>query len=156
MKKHGVIGNSKDAQRRHKLAALKARLPAPVPATDLTDPLQCPLCEFKAQWLGGLSHHKARIHGIKTTKRTRKNGAALATIETAPSEIEAPRAAAPADRTNGHYKAEDDRDHRLEAAATFAAGRVQELLTNVAGQFDLPARTFTALVLKTLHATALR
>ena len=63
--------------------------------------------------------------------------------------------------TNGHghiqvpTQIEDDRTthHRLEAAATYAAGRVAQLLESLALQLDVSFRTLAPLVLRTVGET---
>lgn len=102
----------------------------------------CPHCDFVAQWKGGLTKHTNHKHP-QTTKKEK--------TELAQTHQNAP---APLHLSNGHLQAEDDRSHRLEAAATFATGRITELLTGVAVQYDLPPRSLAALVLRTLAQTA--
>ena len=105
----------------------------------------CPQCDFVAQWRGGLVHHTNKKHPVIEANRS----------ELAKANQDATEAG-----TNGHSKTietTDDGNHRLEAAATFAAGRVAQLLESIALKYDLPPRTLTALVLRTVgQATQIR
>jgi uncharacterized C2H2 Zn-finger protein len=100
-----------------------------------------PHCTFVASWQGGLKNH------IRAKHAERAEIAKVA--QNAPIQI--------SHSSNGHAKAADDGiNHRLEAAATFAAGRVTQLLESIAFQHELPTKPLAALVLKVIHATSLR
>lgn len=103
----------------------------------------CSQCDFVASWTGGLKKHM-RKHLPKPMEG--KHELAKHT-QNAKTEISA---------TNGHIQTQDDGNHRLEAAATFAAGRISELLQSIALKHDLPARSLAALVLRVVHAETVR
>lgn len=103
----------------------------------------CPHCDFVASWTGGLKHHMNKKH-----KAAKKEKAELAqTHQNAQTTLHA---------ANGNAPTHDDGNHRLEAAATFAAGRITQLLEGIALQHDLPAKSLAALVLRVVHAQTVR
>jgi uncharacterized C2H2 Zn-finger protein/uncharacterized Zn finger protein (UPF0148 family) len=102
----------------------------------------CPQCDFVAQWRGGLKNHLRTHRTEERTELAKANQNAIV-----PTQPNGRNTAAPT---------QNDGDHRLQAAATFAAGRVAQLLESVALQHDLPPKSLAALVLRTVHATTLR
>lgn len=138
---------------------------------------KCPDCTRTFVSRTGLGSHRRAIHGIEgsshTTLKEREKKAAreaqsAAAVEAAKVETAEPRlkrkytkrspfaqatenAIVP---TNGNLSPQVDGNHRFEAAACLAAGRITELLTSIAFEHDLPPRTFTAYVLRTVAATA--
>lgn len=128
---------------------LPPRQPSPTPTAypgsasrKLAGKFPCPHCYFIAKWKGGLAHHITMKHKA-VTEPTRRE---LAEI-TQDAEV------VHASNGHAHPQAQDDGSHRLEAAATYAAGRVAQLLESIAIQYELPARSFTALVLRTVGQT---
>ncbi len=145
---HRIRGTSPDAQR---------RLLGITPLTDGTEKLpdgsfKCPICGKTGRGAGMGMHMK-----MHKKKGQLPEDSTQPTLERT-ALVKANQNAHPT--TNGnhpHPQAEDDGHHRLEAAATLAAGRVQELCSRLAFEHDLPARTFTALVLRTVaNASAIR
>jgi uncharacterized C2H2 Zn-finger protein len=105
----------------------------------------CTECDFVAQWKGGLANHM-RTHRNKLPQPQ--------PIPERTAIVKANQDAQSRSTSNGNYtQADYDRDHRIEAAATFAAGRVTELLQSVAISYDIAPRTFAVLVLRTLGKT---
>jgi uncharacterized C2H2 Zn-finger protein len=104
----------------------------------------CPSCDFVAKWPGGLKHHILSKHSAPAPSQIVLKGRKpiAQTTEDAAQKLHA---------ANGHF--EDRGQHRLEAAATFACGRITQLLESVAIQYDVPPRTFATLVLRTLGRT---
>lgn len=128
--KHGIAGKSKAA-----IGYRNAKNLPPKPRDH-----QCPVCEFKAATQGGLTKHMNATH---------KNGEGkLAKVN------ESKTHQAVLSGQNGFTAHTDDEAHRLEAVATFTAGRITELLTGIAISNDLPPRSLAALVLRTLGQTA--
>lgn len=115
---------------------------------------QCSFCDFKTERVSGMGMH------LKMHRRLEAEGTAPQLSTPTPTErtaiVKANQDANP-NTNNGHTphtQAEDDRNHRIEAAATFASGRVAQLLENIALQHDLPYKSFATLVLRTVAATA--
>ena len=113
---------------------------------------QCPECARSFSTFTGLGIHRRTAHGVvgssKSALSVRKNQ--RSEIVTTTQDVTA-RAA-----TNGHIQVPTptEHDHRLEATATFAAGRVAQLLESLALQFDVSFRTLAPLVLRTVGETA--
>lgn len=113
--------------------------------------LKCPDCDFVAQWKGGLTRHIRAAHQPKEAQPERSTAIVKST---AVSEVQ-PTAIV---SRNGHHRAQAEARRSLipEATLAFTAGRVEELLSHTAAEFDVPARTFTAGVLELIYAKTLR
>lgn len=126
--------------------------PANAPQPKISGPpFQCPDCDASFKAPTGLGVHRRNVHGVIGSSKS-----AVKFREIKGSEIVkvTKDVASPAAHTsNGHAPAAQD-DHRLEAAATYAAGRVAQLLEGVALQFEIPIRALTSLVLRTVGETA--
>jgi uncharacterized C2H2 Zn-finger protein len=105
----------------------------------------CPDCDFVASWQGGLTKHR----GAKHPKSSTQNGGKPIGQST---DAEAHQTAILTGQ-NGFAAHRDDEAHRLESLATFACGRITELLTSLAISHDLPPRSLAALVIRTLGQT---
>lgn len=113
----------------------------------------CDECDFIAKWKGGLKKHKiARHSAVYPESRRHRATERSTTLESATPTVSKEIAT-----TNGriHVPARDDEaaNHRLEAAATYASGRVDQLLEGVALKYEIPYRALTALVLRTVGET---
>lgn len=149
---HKVRGASDDAKRR----ATREPGTKPLAALERTPDggYKCSFCDFKTEKASGMGMH------LKMHRRLEAEGTAPQLSTPTPTErtaiVKANQDANP-NTNNGHTphtQAEDDRNHRIEAAATFASGRVAQLLENIALQHDLPYKSFATLVLRTVAATA--
>jgi hypothetical protein len=142
---HKIRGESYDARKRaEKTVTRYERTPDGL--------FQCPLCEFAGKGAAGMGMHM-KMH------RAQGDTALAPTNNPHPERNAIVKTNQHAETTNGaiHHQAQDDANHRLEAAATLAAGRVQELCSRLAFEHDLPPRTLTALVLRTVaSASSLR
>jgi uncharacterized C2H2 Zn-finger protein len=105
--------------------------------------LACPHCDFIAVRQSGLTLHLNKSHKNQTTRRELAK-----TIE-----------ARPISTSNGHHHEAhptvsipeaNDGTHRLEAIATLATGRIQQVIEGLAFTHDLPPRSLTSLVIRTL------
>jgi uncharacterized C2H2 Zn-finger protein len=105
----------------------------------------CPDCDFVASWQGGLTKHR----GAKHPKSSTHNGGKPIGQST---DANAHQTAILTGQ-NGFTAHRDDEAHRLESLATFACGRITELLTSLAISHDLPPRSLAALVIRTLGQT---
>jgi len=106
----------------------------------------CPHCDFIAKWTGGLTLHVNAKHNGKRQPR-----------ETAIAKTQASEAIA-SPTTNGQYREEAhvDRSAIPESAIAFAAGRVEELLSRIANELDLPPKSLTRGVVRFVHTKTLR
>ena len=136
---HNVNGASQGALRRQRLAA------APTPPPEIVSPTVCDLCGFQAKSINGLAIHKA-THKLKTGEEEIESADAKTTASEATAITKASR--------NGHVQVpaqtQDDGAHRLEAIATLATGRIQQIIEGLAFTHDLPPRSLTSLVVRTL------
>lgn len=107
----------------------------------------CPQCDFVASWTGGLKLHTRMKHKSEIERST-------ALVTSTASEV-TPIARA---NKNGHVSKTDlsRSADAPEALIAFTAGRVQELCSVAASQFDLPSKPFTARVIELIYATTLR
>lgn len=111
----------------------------------------CPHCDFIGRWTGGLKLHMNAKHKVVQPERS------TALVTTTPAVSEAKPARSRKERSNGHYEETFTGGGTVpEATLALAAGRVQELLSRIAFEFDVPPRTFAARVIELVHATALR
>lgn len=145
----------------HKIRSLRGAKPKPPRRTYEKTPdgrFQCPLCAFTGSAMTSMGMHM-KMH------RTRGEYLPPDSLNSTPTERKElvkdnQNAVLQTNTNNGTRQAlqtQDDGNHRLEAAATFAAGRVQELCVQLALQHDVSARTLTALVLRTVaHTSSLR
>jgi uncharacterized C2H2 Zn-finger protein len=143
---HGIVGQSEKSKLRHLRAAAKAAEP---------QALSCEFCDFQAKTLNGLAIHIGTIH-------KRNEGA----IEIEPANEKASISEAPAATTTAVVKVSRNGYHAPEAVArrglipeatlAYTAGRVEELLSRTAAEYDLPSRTFTTGVIELIYAKTLR
>ena len=147
---HGVHGQSRAAKLRW--AAKTERGP--------DKRLACPECGEKFKRPQVLGRHRLIKHGIAGSSKSvlynkeRKNAALtkrsqLVTVSKA--------------NRNGHHVHQGEsltNGHSPypipEAAIAFTAGRLEEVCKNVASQFDIPFKSFTARVIELVYATTLR
>ena len=155
---HGYVSEREATRKERIRQAEKRGLPSPSPLEiimPVDEPKQhggrhaheihkgifpCPHCDFVGKWKGGLTNHMHRQHG-KTKERAIAKASSSEVITSTP---------------NGHIHvpaAQAQDDHRLEAAATYAAGRVAQLLESIALQLDVSFRAFAPLVLRTVGET---
>jgi hypothetical protein len=128
---HGIFAET------HNEYTRKKNLPRPFP---------CPHCDVHAATVGGLNKHINAAHPrselVKTSEA--KPAALIATNGHHPETHTTP---------NGIPEAHDGA-HRLEAVATLATGRIQQVIEGLAFTHDLPPRTLTSLVIRTLGQAA--
>jgi uncharacterized C2H2 Zn-finger protein len=121
--------------------------------TAVLDPLQCQLCDFRAQAPGGLTHHMTRKHKGKTTPRI---------MQPKRREIEPTQTleiSAPASSNNRILHAEESHASANgipEATLALALGRFQELCRSIAYEHDLPPRMFAARLAGLVYAATVR
>jgi DNA-directed RNA polymerase subunit RPC12/RpoP len=136
--RHFVDGTSRGALRR-------ARLAAPPPQVVEPSPNVCTLCGFAAKNANGLAIHMGTTH--------KQNGAL--TIEPTDDQTSSRETATLTKASrNGYVQVQDDGAHRLEAIATLACGRIQQVIEGLAFTHDLPPRTLTSLIIRTLGQTS--
>lgn len=118
---------------------------------DAVGTFQCSECSRVFQSKGALGIHRRQTHGIVGASRT-------AQLRQRSEVAKGNQNAITISTTNGHVQApthpeDDGTTHRLEAAATYAAGRVAQLLEGIALQLEVSFKPFTALVLRTVGET---
>jgi len=141
--KHGIAGSSaatlyyqkqkKEKKKKDGKTSVHNRLKGQFPCTHEG-------CKFIAQWKGGLTNH------LNTTHRNTKRSLQLAKQTLPP--IASNGAGVNHSNQEGHIAP----DGIPQAAIAFTAGRVEELLSRLAIEYDLPPRTFTARVIELVHA----
>lgn len=150
--KHGVRGVSAAAVNYRKARAKKEIVGSLTGATARPRrkehlALQCPECHKEGfATHETLARHRANFHNVPVNTKQQRRELAKTTQN----------AATQLTTRNGQPTAppQDDGDHRIQAAATFASGRVAQLLESIALQHDLPFKPFAALVLRTVAHTA--
>lgn len=149
--KHGVQGASKSASDYRKMKMRKEKnQPAPKkrgrPRGGRGGELRCPECGDRYTSLETLGRHRYKFHNVPVNVKLLRRELAKTTQN-----------AIQISHTNGQQPtapAQDDGDHRIQAAATFASGRVAQLLESIALQHDIPYKPFARIVLQTVAHTA--
>jgi hypothetical protein len=142
LRKHGIGATSKTALRR-KLMKAGARPNKP----GNHDPHPCEHCLFVAKWKGGLSKHMKAAHPEVVLSPTPKKEKALVK-RTAKTIV-----------LNGHVPQSEDHSNANgipDALIAVASGRFAEICRQMAFEFDLPPRMFTARVAALIYATQVR
>jgi uncharacterized C2H2 Zn-finger protein len=132
-KKHGIVGQSKSAQDRHR-AKLKAAPPPPPPTE-----YPCPDCGFKAKSKAGLSIHIGTTHKRSNALAPAHENYATLSPQNGSSHQEQPH-----------------RDGIPETTLALALGRWQGFAQSMAAEFDLPPKRFAAQLAQLIYATAIR
>lgn len=112
-------------------------------------PHQCPECERSFAAATALGIHRRQAHGVIGTSKSAIKTRNQRGTELAKANQNAVTVAA----NNGHVTTPTQDDHRVEAAATYASGRVVQLLESLSLQFDVSFRAFAPLVLRTVGET---
>ena len=148
-------GLAKHMRAKHPEQEQLPKPPKKVPHT--SGPYKCPDCERSFSASTGLGIHRRNAHGVDGSSPTsvyqRKQRSELVKG----TQDAALSITATTTTTNGHIQVPaqtDDGAHRLEAIATLACGRIQQVIEGLAFTHDLPPRSLTALVIRTLGQAA--